>query len=172
MVAFTPGLQREVVIYSKCARGSTVLLSVATGIVSSVVFASPAQADPFGCTVSTPNVHISTHSGGTRLNFVPSVSCVSRPSRSLLLEAQVQKLINGSWVNADFSGATLNNTPTYVRLSLSGARLANTTTYRGRARKIVDGLTSAWQYSSATSIPGVGNGGGGGGGWAVPTTQD
>lgn len=87
------------------------------------------------CTITTPNMHISTHSGGTRMNFVPYVKC-TKPAKIIPdLNAAVQIYVDGSWVTT--SGWTLSNleaSSTYVKYSVSHACSAFASRYRGRAR--------------------------------------
>lgn len=144
------------------------LLTVAA---STFYSSTPASAD--SCTISTPNVHISTHSGYTRMNFVPSVTCATPAKKLLDLNASVQVWDGDSWVsNSGWTMSELDASSTYVRYSLSKPCSAFTAKYRGRARKNVDGVWSAWKYSNATALScpdsDGGGGGGGGGSWSVP----
>lgn len=146
-------------------------------VVASTMYAAPSAAAAEVCTLTTPNVHISTHSGGTRMNFVPYVKC-TKPAKELLdLNTQVQIKVDGSWVTT--SGWTLSQleaSPTYVKYSISHSCSALAAKYRGRARYNYDGAWSAWKYSGVTTLScpssGGGGGGGGGGSWSVPANPE
>lgn len=149
------------------AVGAGVVIVAAMGILNPNV----AWADAYGCVLQTPNVHRSTHSGGTRLNFVPVLTCASAP-KAIGMGVSLQRKSGSSWVNVPWTTELLDNKAKYIRISLSLPCTTVGVTYRGGARKKIDGVWSGWQYSNSftPTCQGAGGGGGGGGGgsWSIP----
>jgi hypothetical protein len=127
----------------------------AISCVGMLVQTSPAQAAGV-CLVQAQNVHLSKHSGYTRLNSIGSVSCTYDPIGPLLLEVRMRKLVGGSWTTVSTTPSILNDTTTYVRHSRS--RGCSTGTYRTESRAYASGplgqppVWSYWAVGYTTNV--------------------
>ena len=143
----------------KIRRLSASLVAAVTIAIMGTVAPQPAQAA--GCTVTTPNIHFSSTEPG-RFNFKPLVKCTTPEKRQLFLNHRVQYLSGGKWVTTVWTKNTLNQTLSYVRVSLS--RTCTTGTFRGQARYMGDsGYYSAWKTSNTFVVTSCA----GGGSWRV-----
>ena len=103
---------------------ASAVAAVVIAVVGAVV---PQQAQAAGCTVTTPDIHFSTNEPG-RFNFKPLVKCTTPEKYQLFLNHRVQYLSGSKWVTTVWTKKTLNQSLSYVRVSLS--RTCTTGTFR------------------------------------------